>query len=214
MVLGALWCPSEKTREIAQRIREIKARHKLAANFEIKWTKVSPAKLDFYLDILNYFFDNDDLHFRALIVSDKTKLCHEAYCQSHDTWYYKMYFDLLKVLLTPRDHFSIYLDIKDSRSAAKVRNLHDVLCNNLYDFHRDIIRRVQNVRSHEIEQVQLADLLIGVVSYTNRGLSENSAKAALVHCMKTRSGYSLTRTTLLREEKVNLFHWEPSEVQG
>ena len=29
MVLGAVWCPLEKTREIAVRIREMKARHGL-----------------------------------------------------------------------------------------------------------------------------------------------------------------------------------------
>lgn len=214
MVLGAVWCSTEKARETAQRMREIKHRHNLPRDFEVKWTKISPAKVDFYLDILDYFFDDDDLHFRALIVSDKSKLCHAAYSQDHDTWYYKMYFDLLKVLLIPNDRFSIYLDIKDTRSADKVRKLHDVLCNNLYDFRREIIRRVQNVRSHEVEQIQLADLLIGAVSYANRNLSDNSAKLAIVERMRERSTYSLTRTTLLREDKVNLFRWEPSEVQG
>lgn len=214
MVLGSIWCPSEKARETAQKLREVKKQHNLAADFEIKWTKVSPAKLNFYLDILEYFFNDNDLHFRALVVRDKSRLCHAAYGQDHDTWYYKMYFDLLKVLLTPNDRFSIYLDIKDTRSADKVRKLHDVLCNNLYDFHREIILKVQNVRSHEVEQVQLADLLIGAVSYANRGLTDNSAKVALVELMRQRSGYSLTRTTLLRENKLNIFKWEPTEVQG
>lgn len=214
MVLGAIWCSTEKVRESAQRLREIKCKHGLAADFEIKWTKVSPAKLDFYLDVLDYFFDDSDLHFRALVVSDKFELCHAAYSQDHDTWYYKMFFDLLKVLLTPIDYFSIYLDIKDTRSADKVRKLHDILCNNLYDFHRDIIRRVQNVRSHEVEQIQLADLLIGAVSYANRNLVDNPAKLALIERMRKRSTYSLTRTTLLREDKVNLFLWEPTKVQG
>ena len=42
MVLGAIWCPLEKTREIARSIRHIKDRHGLGRVFEIKWTKVSP----------------------------------------------------------------------------------------------------------------------------------------------------------------------------
>ena len=50
MVLGAVWCPLEKTKEIAVRIREIKKRHGFASNFEIKWSKVSPAKRLFYMD--------------------------------------------------------------------------------------------------------------------------------------------------------------------
>ena len=68
MMLGLVWCPLDKTREIAIRMREIKARHNLASNFEIKWTKVSPAKVLFYQDIIDYFFDDDDLHFRGVVI--------------------------------------------------------------------------------------------------------------------------------------------------
>jgi len=213
MALGAVWCQTEKTREISVSLREIKKRHGLPTNFEVKWTKVSPAKQDFYLELLDYFFDNEDLHFRALIVPDKSKLQHELYGQDHDTWYYKMYFDMLKVILNPNDRCRIYLDIKDTRSASKISKLHEVLCNNMYDFQRQIIERLQTVRSHEVELLQLADLLIGIVSYINRGLEGNAAKLALVEQMRRRSGYELTKTTLLQESKVNLFVWHASERQ-
>jgi hypothetical protein len=214
MVLGAVWCPLEKTREISVHIREIKARHGLPPKFELKWTKVSPAKQDFYLELLDYFFNNDDLHFRALVVQDKSRLHHELYEQTHDTWYYKMYFDMLKVILEPQSCYRIYVDIKDTRSAAKISKLHDVLCNNIYDFQRQIIERVQTIRSHEVEILQLADLLIGAVSYVNRGLHTNAAKLAVVERMKEYSGYSLTKTTLLKESKVNLFMWQATERQA
>jgi hypothetical protein len=213
MVLGAVWCPLEEAPTISVRIREIKVRHDLKPDFEIKWTKVSPAKLEFYLDVMDYFFDNDELHFRALVVPDKSKLDHPAFRQTHDDWYYKMYFDMLKVLFSPDARYRIYLDIKDTRGAAKVTKLHDVLCNNMYDFSRQIIERVQTVRSHEVEMLQLADLLIGTVSYVNRGFTTSPAKLTLVERMRERSGYSLTRTTLYREDKVNLFCWRASEGQ-
>ncbi len=214
MVLGAVWCPLEKVRDISVKIREIKKAHGFPPSFEIKWTKVSPSKQDFYLELMDYFFDNDDLHFRALIVDDKTKLQHDRYGHDHDTWYYKMYFDMLKVILSPSDRYRIYLDIKDTRSADKIAKLHDVLCNNMYDFQRQIIERVQTIRSHESELLQLADMLIGAISYVNRGLSESEAKSALVGRMKERSGYNLTQTNLLRENKVNLFVWQASERQA
>lgn len=210
MVLGAVWCPIEKTREIAVRVREIKARHKMPTGFEIKWVKVSPAKAQLYLDVMDYFFDDDDLHFRALIVPDKSKLRHDDFQQSHDDWYYKMYFDMLKVILSPRDRYRIYVDIKDTRGAAKVDKLHEVLSNNMYDFSREIIEWVQIARSHEVEQLQLADLLIGAVTYASRELATSPAKLALVDRMRQRSGYKLTQTTLLRESKVNLFRWHAS----
>lgn len=214
MVLGAIWCPLDKTREIAQRLREIKVAHDLAADFEIKWTKVSPAKLRFYLDVMDYFFDDDDLHFRALIVPDKSQLRHQEFQQDHDEWYYKMYFDMLKVLFDPQAHYRIYLDIKDTRGGAKVAKLRDVLSNDMYDFSRQIIERIQLVRSQEIEVLQLADLLIGAISYTNRGLATSPAKLALIERMRRRSGYSLTRTTLYLEDKTNLFRWRARGQQS
>jgi hypothetical protein len=208
MVLGALWCPSAKVRECNVAIRDIKARYGLSKEFEIKWTKVSPAKLDFYRALIDFFFDNQHLHFRALIVPDKTKLDHTAHHQSHDDWYYKMYFDLLKVILAPGSTYRIFLDIKDTRSAGKVAKLHEVLTNSMYDFSRSIVHNLQNVHSHEIELLQLCDLLIGAVSYVNRGLAGSPAKQELVRRMRERSGYKLTWTTLLKEEKVNLFRWK------
>lgn len=212
MVLGAVWCPLDKTMDIAVRLRELKQKHGLSPALEVKWTKVSPAKQRFYLDLVDYFFDDDDLNFRALIVPDKSKLQHSATPgQNHDSWYYKMYFDMLNVIFDPNNCYRVYLDIKDTQGAEKVVRLHDVLCNNLYDFRREVIGRLQLVRSHEIEQLQLADLLVGAISYANRGLSGNAAKLALVERMRQRSGYDLTRTTLLREQKVNLFRWRARE---
>jgi len=211
MVIGAVWCPLEKCRDASRRIREIKARHRLGPDFEIKWGKVSPAKSDFYHNILDYFFDDDDLHFRAILVPDKAKLDHAAHGQDHDTWYYKMYFDMLKILLHPDRRYRIFIDIKDTCGVHKVHKLHGVLCNNMYDFQRRIIERVQTVRSHEVSLLQLSDLLIGIVAYTNRGLHGSPAKLSLCARAKVRTGYSLTRTTLLREDKFNLLRWNATE---
>ena len=144
MVLGAVWCPLDKRREISVRLREFKKKHGLSDSFEVKWTKVSHAKVQFYLELIDYFFDDDDLYFRALIVPDKTKLRHDAFPgQDHDSWYYKMYFDMLKVILEPQSRYRIYIDIKDTRGAEKIIKLHDVLCHNMYDFSRQVIERLQ-----------------------------------------------------------------------
>lgn len=213
MVLGAVWCPADKVKEIAIRIREIKEKHSLSPTFEVKWTKISSAKINFYLDLVDYFFDDDDVNFRALIVPEKDKLSHEKISgQTHDIWYYKMYFDLLKVLLSPQEKYRIYIDIKDTNSSEKVFQLHEVLANNLYDFSRTIVEKVQQIRSHESELLQLADLLIGAVSYVSRGLESSAGKIQVIERIKKRSGYSLTRSTLLKEEKFNLFKWRAKEL--
>jgi hypothetical protein len=212
MLLGAIWCPTDRVPEISKDIRQVKIGYNLKADFEIKWTKVSPARLDFYHNLVDYFFKNQDLHFRVLIVPDKSVLQHEKFEQSHDDFYFKMYFDMLKVIISPQSRYRIYLDIKDTRSSQKIAILHDVLCNNVYDFSREIIERVQAVRSHEVEILQLADLLLGAVSYANRNLIASKAKKALVEEIREKSGYQLTKTTLLREDKFNIFRWHATEV--
>lgn len=207
MVLGAVWCPEVKAREIAVRLREIKSRHGLAPQFEVKWTKISPAQVEFYLDWTDYFFDDDDLHFRGLIVPDKTLLRHADFWRSHDDWYYKMYFDMLKTVFEPKHRYRVYIDIKDTLGFLKLRELHEVISNDQYDFDRTIVERMQLVRSHEIEQVQLADLLIGAVALANKGPAGSQAKNRVVERVRERSGYDLTRTTLYAEKKVNLLRW-------
>lgn len=207
MVLGGVWCPADKKDEIFRRLREIKEEHGLNKRFEIKWNKVSKGQLAFYMDVINYFFDNGDLHFRVLVVPNKQELNHEAFDQSHDAFYYKMYFNLLKTLFEPDCAYNIYIDIKDTRGQKKVDKLHEVLCNNHYDFNRELIKKVQQVRSEEVELVALADLLIGAISYLHRGKTTSEAKLKLIERIKERSKYNLMASTLYRENKFNIFVW-------
>lgn len=207
MAIGGVWCPEERKDEIFRRIREIKVEHGLSRWMEIKWNKVSDGQLDFYMDVVNYFFDNSDLHFRVLVVPDKQMLRHGVFNQTHDTFYYKMYFDMLKTLFEPGYGYNIYVDIKDTRGQKKVEKLHEILCNNHYDFNREMIRRVQQVRSEEVELVAVADLLTGAVSYLHRGLETSAAKLRLIERIRNRSGYDLMRSTLYRENKFNVFVW-------
>ena len=59
--------------------------------------------------------------------------------------------------------------------------------------------------------MQIVDLLIGALVYRNRFLSNttklSSAKLSLVELIKKRSKYELNKTTLLKEQKMNLFMW-------
>lgn len=211
MAMGAVWCPIDESMIAFKRIREIKIQNKLSPKFEIKWTKVSPAKIDFYLDLVDYFFDNSNLHFRCLVVPDKKILNHNKFKQTHDEWYYKMYFDLLKTILNPEDKYRVYIDIKDTNGGEKVKKLREVLCNNLYDFDREIIEWAQIVKSNEIELMQLSDFLLGAVSYVHRGLESSTAKNRIIERIKERSSYTLLRSTLFQENKFNIFVWQAKQ---
>jgi len=207
MVLGASWCDKADKDGIFERIKEIKLKHRLPANFEIKWNKVSEAKLTFYKELINFFFDTDKLSFRALVIPDKKELNHEKYEHTHDQFYYKIYFDMLKIIISPHDSYYIYLDIKDSQGYEKVKKLHDVISNAHYDFSKNIVKNIQEVRSEEVSILQITDLLIGAMSYFHRGLQTSNAKLELIDLIKKRSGYSLLRSTLPGERKFNYFIW-------
>lgn len=222
MAIGAVYCPASKKKDIFERLFEIKQKHDLIPKhkknekdnrtyYELKWNKVSKSKLEYYKEVINYFFDDDDIHFRSLIVANKSKIDYEKFNHTQDTFYYKMYFGMLKAILNPDLAHYIYIDIKDTRSKEKVHKLEQVLRNDKYDYAKEIIKQVQQVRSHEVELIQLADLLIGAMAYINRGKSESKPKNELIELIKHRSKYSLTKSTLLRESKFNIFIWEPQK---
>ncbi len=209
MVLGAVWCPAIRKDVIFREIRAIKEKHSLSKQFEIKWIKISESKIDFYLELVDYFFSNKDLHFRAVIIQNKSQLRHADFNQDHDKWYYKMYFEMLKEIINKRDVYRIYMDYKDTHGGQKVQKLHEVLCNDQYDFSRDIITGIQLIRSHEVEILQLTDLLIGALAYFHRNLDTNLGKVKVVERIANRSGFSLRKKTLPTEDKFNIFIWRP-----
>lgn len=213
MSLGAIWCDKTDVKRIAEKLRQLKQQHGLSRQFEIKWTKVSPAKLDFYSAAIDLFFDTPELHFRGVVIPNKSLLNHAQFEQNHNDFYYKMFFILLKTIFDPYHQYAIYLDIKDTHSQEMVKGLHNCLCNNQYDFNRDSIQRIQQIRSHESELLQLADLFIGALSYLHRGLQTSAAKQTLIEQIRKKSGYKLTRNTLYREEKFNLLVWQAGIFQ-
>ena len=209
MALGAIWCDQHDTIAVSNNIKLIKKKHGLPNSFEIKWTKVSPAKKDFYLELIEYFFSESKLHFRCIVIPDKNKLDHGKFNQSHDDWYYKMYFLLIKGILNPKFNFNVYIDIKDTRGTEKIKKLHEVLCNSAYDFDKNIIKNIQQIRSHEASIMQITDLFIGGITYQHRHLKTSQAKLDLIEEMKKLSNHNLCRSTLPREDKFNIFVWNP-----
>lgn len=208
MVLGAVRCPAEHRRAVAVALRDLKIRHGLKPTVELKWTKVSPAKLDYFTALIDFFMETKDLAFRAVVVPDKGLLRHEDHGQTHDDFYYKMYFQLVRHWLDRAHDYRIVLDIKDTRSWEKTKKLQEVLANSQYDFDRTIVRSIELVRSEQVEIVQLTDFLTGCISYANRGLSTSPAKVALVKYLRHRTALHLTQTTLFSEPKVNIFVWQ------
>ena len=214
MVLGAMYCLKEDKRQIYDDIRDIKRRHGLSSSFEIKWTKVSFSKVDFYLDLLDYFWSNKALQYRGLIATGKDKLDHNRFNDGdYDLWYYKMYFRMLDPIIHQEDEYYISVDIKDTKGGKRVAKLREVLCNNIYDFNRDVIKHIGQINSRESEILQMTDLLNGALAYHYRKLENNSqanlGKVTFVERLRERQ--NIDYSTSRQRQKFNLFVWSPQK---
>ena len=212
MALGAVVVNKAQAYKHNKAIRGIKQKYGISAHCELKWTKVSPAKADAYKEIINYFFEQSDLSFRAVLVPDKAKLHHEKFAQTHDDWYYKMYFNLLQYLIDANCKNRIFIDIKDTRGKTKIKKLHEVLCNDKYDFDHKIVTHIQTIRSYEVELMTIVDLFIGALTYLHRNINTSKTKLELIKLIQDRTKLSLQRSTLLSYKKFNLFVWHQREV--
>ena len=218
MVLGALYFPKNHKRKISQDIRAIKNKHGLDSRIEIKWTKISDSKKELFVDLVNYFFNNDYLFFRAVVAKGKSKLNHSAYNNNDwQLWYYKMYFLLLDKICNPGNNYRIFIDTKDSRGGARIKKLHEVLCNNKYDFKNEIISEINQVSSDRTDFLQLTDIFTGVLSFYHRGFynkpDHSKAKSIIVRSVIDRIGCNnINHGTYLSESKFNIFIWTPNGV--
>ena len=211
MGLGAIWLPKKDVKQISKQIISIKKKHGLKSYEEIKWTNISNCNYELYKEIVEYFFSVESLNYRG-IVADKTKLNHSAYNQTHNDWYDKMYFYLLRNILDSRNKHNIYVDIKDHHSYEKCQKILDICCNNYYDFSHESINKIQPIRSYESQLVQLADILTGAICYRNRFGCSNAyrsqAKVSIIRDIIRLSGKQLNKKTVPGEKKFNLFFWE------
>ena len=208
-VLGAIWVEKDKVEKIFEELRNLKKKHHLATNFEAKWVKVSKSKVDYYLDLVNYFFNNLNLHFRGVVVPDKGILNHSAFAQDHDTWYYKMFYLLLNVLIKENSEYYLYMDIKDTKSNDKVLELKRIL--NIASIEDVAIAKAQQIRSHEVELMQVVDILLGALSYAHRNLNKNEGKRKLIELITTRVGKEILSSSVINENKFNILVWKPKK---
>lgn len=208
MAIGAIWCRKELTQDINKEIYRIKEEYGYSKYMEMKWTKISESNFKFYKQIIDYFFNEDRLHFRCYI-ADKRYLNHSLYNQTHDDWYYKIYFRMIEFIFIHDYTYNVYLDIKDHNSFRKCQKLHEISCNNIYDFDHIKIKKVQPIRSNETQIIQLTDILIGAVCNYNRynGKTKNIAKKEIINLIMQHTNSNLETNSYLSNRKFNLFFW-------
>lgn len=206
MLIGAVYCQKHKVKKVNEYIECLKKNYNLSDKIELKWNKIDKKTEKLYLDIIEYFFDNDDLKFMVIVV-DKTKLNHKKYKQTENDFYHKIYYDMLKYIIDQDNSYNIYPDIKDTNSYYYHQVMLDYLRIKMSDKSKKIIKKIQPIRSYEAPILQINDVLIGALSYYYRKLSDNSVKLNIVNEIKKLYQNDLDVSSYYSNTKFNIFIW-------
>ena len=206
MLIGAVYCPKNKVKKLNEYIEHLKENYNISNKIELKWNKIDKKTEKLYLDIINYFFNNDDLKFRVIVI-DKTKLDHEKYNQTENEFYHKAYYEMLKYIIIPGNSYNIYPDIKDTNSYYYHQIMLDYLRIKMQDTNKKTIRKVQPIRSYEAPILQINDILIGALSYHYRNLSKNNVKLNIISEIRKLYQNDLNETSYCSNTKFNIFMW-------
>ncbi len=196
MLIAYTSCAYNQVKIHSSNIRKIKLNHYLKG--ELKWSALSKSQYPLYCELIDYFFATD-LQFRAIVI-DKSQIDNAAFEQSQDDFYNKMYYQLLSKKIFQENSYNIYLDIKDTHSYKKSKELRDYLNKNYVS-----VRNLQNIRSHESELMQLTDVIMGAISYHLRGLNTVIAKNKIIEKIQQHSRHPLSHSTSPSNSKFNLF---------
>lgn len=210
MLIGAVYCPKNKVKKINEYIRHLKENYNLSNNIELKWNKLDWKTEKLYLDVINYFFNQDYLKFRVIVI-DKTNLNHEKYNQTENDFYHKAYYEMLKYIITPENSYNIYPDIKDTKSYYYHQVMMKFLRFKIGDNNAKTIKKVQPIRSYESSILQINDILIGALSYYYRNLQTNKSKLNIINEIKKLYDGPLDQTSAYSNTKFNIFIWKSKD---
>ncbi len=201
LMIGSLWLPGSFRARIKDDIRSLRKKYNTWG--EIKWSKVSPSRLPFYLEVLDMFFLYSlELRFRCIAV-DHTQINMKLHDNDSELGFYKFYYQLLHHWIFDFNEYRIFCDIKTNRDPERLKVLKRCLQNaNL----SSTIEDIQSLPSSQVVLIQLCDLLLGVASSRmNETLRDGSAKSELVRYLEKRLGVRTLVPTPKGEKKFNIF---------
>ena len=202
MFLSMISCPRNEYIKTKNEIKQIFLKHSIPEHFEVKSTKVSMGKYDFYKDLIHIFMYNKNLRFRC-IIADKTQLEHKKYSQTHEEWDYKMYYLLIeKAKLS--DENKVYVDYKDNHSYDCCKTVEEYLNNHFRKEQKKFC--IQPMDSKESRLMQINDLLMGLVAYRNKDLTANKAKLYLAGELEEYFKIDFEETNY--NDRFNIFRWD------
>ncbi|MDX1828749.1 MAG: DUF3800 domain-containing protein [Lutibacter sp.] len=199
LILGSIWMPSGFRNKFKEKIKSIK--EEFGYRNEIKWNKVSPSSIDFYKELIGYFFTSDDIRFRGIIVEAEKIDLIKFHNDDSELSFYKFYYQLLHHWIFSFNDYSIFLDHKVNKDLTRVNKLKDVLSKaNLFSN----IENVQALPSHESLGIQFADLFTGALNGKMNKKITSASKLELIQEIEDYLGHPI-QPTYKSENHFNVF---------
>ena len=201
LMIGSLWLPRDKRTQFKDDIHKLRNKHKVGGEF--KWNRISPSRLGFYCELIEWFFaKEDDLRFRCIAVDcDKVNLT-KFHANDQELGFYKFYYQLLHHWVLDFNEYAFYLDYKKNRKRDRLHVLRDCLDDSNLS---SLVTTVQATESSQAVLIQLADVLTGCASRKlNNSSSTSAAKNRVLEVVEERLGRPIAPTTR-QEKKFNVF---------
>lgn len=201
LIIGSLWLPAELKGELKEKVKGLRERHNTWG--EIKWTKVSPSRLPFYLDLIDLFESYGmDLRFRCIAV-DSSQVDMRWHDSDEELGFYKFYYQLLHHWILDFNEYRIFCDTKTNQDPSRLQVLQRCLSSaNL----SASIPQIQSLPSKQVVLIQLCDLLLGAASSRlNQTLQPGGAKEQVVRRLESHLGIEHIGPTHRDAEKFNVF---------
>lgn len=201
LMIGSLWLPATLRNEIKGKVADLREKHDVWG--EIKWRKVSPSRLPFYLDLIDLFHGyGQDLRFRCVAV-DLMQIDKNWFNHDDELGFYKFYYQVLHHWILDFNNYRVFCDTKSNRDPGRLGVLKQCLDRANLSSH---IGSVQALPSRQVVMIQLCDLLLGAASSRiNSTLTVDSAKEQLVRRLESHLGVGCLLPTAKDVEKFNIF---------
>ena len=208
MAIATVWCRKDRKKDITRIIRKIKEKY-INKNTELKWVKVSNATLNMYKEIFDAIKQFEKLRIR-IEVANKNSIKKEAKERWYDTMYYKLIeFPLNQTIkLYKVSTAEIYSDVMDTHSVEHMEKVSRFLKKH---FNNKVAIKSKVCESKDVTLIQIADLLAGAATYSNRKIKTSSAKLELIEHIEKIFNIKFTKTTKVNQTEIscaNVFLYE------
>lgn len=214
MCIGAIIVPDADIDTYKSELKRIKRKYGIL--HELKWNTVSRTHLAMYDEILRLFFESS-MVFRSVLIKNKSNIqAHSLGRDEYNRFYYSVIERLIRYstrrISNEANSYRIFLDLKDYNGKIKLVTIHNELTSIIGT--NVNMQSLQNIRSHESQFIQLADIIIGAITYRARGLNGSEAKSHIVRLIEELSGYYLDEGTEPGDDKFAIYDFQPKKRNG